>query len=132
MFKFGPVSSLVGNATPGVSDRMSLPKLDFSAIGALIEKLKPGYQEKMDRQKIATVFQLNNQVREVETGREFTVFDVKLGMALLIDSRDNTKMVDWHTSAGHLKGYIADDWELVKAARPAADRSVDLHMAAHA
>lgn len=119
MFKFGPVSSsFVANANLGVSNKLALPKLDFSAIGALIEKMKPGYQDKMDRQKLATVFQLNNEIREVSTGHVFKVFDMKLGIAFLIDARDNVKMVDWHTSAGHLKGYIADDWELVKAARP--------------
>jgi phosphoribosylaminoimidazole (AIR) synthetase len=109
-----------------------MPKLDFSAVGAFIEKLKPGYQDKMDRQKLATVFQLNNEVREVATGHVFKVFDMKLGMAFLIDARDNVKMVDWHTSAGHLKGYIADDWELVKAANSAAEPSVNWHMPAHA
>ena len=134
MFKFGLVSSFVGNATPGVSDKLVLPKLDFSAVGAFIEKLKPGYQDKLDRQKLAAVFQLNNEVREVATNRMFTVFDVKLGVAFLIDAHDNVKMVDWHTSAGHLKGFIADDWELVKAAQPKAATSVGWHIAdaAHA
>jgi hypothetical protein len=131
MLKFATVSSFA-NATPGLGNRLSLPRLDFSAIGAVIEKMKPGYQDKLDRQKLAEVFQLNNEVREVPTGRVFTVFDLKLGVAFLIDSRDNVKMVDWHTSAGHLKGYIADDWELVKAARPAAESSVDTHIASNA
>lgn len=116
MFKFGPTSSFIAAATPVVSQTLQLPKGDVrSSISTFFEKLKPGYQEKMDRQKLASVFQLNNEVRELATGRVFTVFDVKLGVAFLIDARDNVKMVDWHTSAGQLKGYIADDWELVKA-----------------
>ena len=135
MFKFSPASSFLAAATPVVSESLQVPKFDLrSSVGAFIEKLKPGYQDKMDRQKLASVFQLNNEVREVATGYVFTVFDVKLGVAFLIDARDNVKMVDWHTSAGQLKGYIADDWELVKAAPSNAPVAADWQIAgaAHA
>lgn len=115
MFKFGPVSSFVGQEAPGVNGKLHLPKLDFSVVASFFEKLKPGYQEKMDRQKLAEVFQLNNEVREVSTQRVYKVYDVQLGSALLIDANDNVQLVDWHTSSGAFKGYIADDWELVQA-----------------
>jgi hypothetical protein len=119
MFKFAPMSSsFVAQATSGVTAAFRTPRLDFNAIAAFVEKLKPGYQEKMDRQKIASLFQLNNEVRETSTNREYRVYDVRLGLALLIDANDNVQMVDWHTSAGAFKGHIADEWELVKSARP--------------
>lgn len=135
MFKFGPVSSFVAAATPVVSETLQIPKVDIrSTLASFFERMKPGYQAKMDRQKLATVFQLHNEVLELATRRVFTVFDLKEGVAFLIDAHDNVKMVDWHTSAGQLKGYIADDWELVKAAQSQALIAADWQIAgaAHA
>jgi hypothetical protein len=120
MFKFGPNSSFAPSVSQGIREALQLPKVNLGTVSAFIEKLKPGYQEKMDRQKLAAMFQLNNEVRQVATSRVYKVFDLKLGVAFLIDARDDVQMVDWHTSAGQLKGYIADDWELATPIQPQA------------
>lgn len=84
-----------------------------SQLLGFVEKMKPGYQEKLDREKIAAMFQLNKELREAATGRVYRVFDVQVGSALLIDAQENVQMVDWHTSTGLFKGYVADKWDLV-------------------
>lgn len=134
MFKFGPVSSsFVAQENPA-NKEISLPKFDLSSVAAFFERLKPGYREDMARQKLASMFQLNNEVRNFETGRVYTVFDVTLGTALLIDAQENVEMASWFSNAGHFKAYVADDWDLVTAPKstPAAVVEWEYAVAAHA
>jgi len=114
MFNFGTFSSFAP-ATPSNKDK-SLQKLDLSSVKAYLAQFKPGYKAKMCQQKLDTVFQVNNEVRDWN-GNVYKVFDVQLGAALLLDANDTVLMVTWISDTGHLKLEIADDWELVKAAR---------------
>ncbi len=91
--------------------------LNFKPILALLAKLKPVDKEKLRREKLEQLFKVDNQVRCRQTGRQFTVYDVTLGSALLIDARDHVVKANWFTSAGRLRTEIADRWDLV---RPAA------------
>ncbi len=93
--------------------------LNFKSILALLAKLKPVDKEKMRREKLEQLFQVDNQVRCRQTGCLYTVYDVTLGSALMIDARDNVVKANWFTSAGRLRTEIADRWDLVRAATPA-------------
>lgn len=104
-----------------------------SQLASFVQKMTPGYQEKLDREKINLMFQLNKELRESSTGRVYRVFDVQVGSALLIDAYDNVQLVDWHYSNGQFKGYVADKWDLV-VAEPAKAVSTEWELieAAHA
>ncbi len=93
--------------------------LNIKSILSLLAKLKPVDKEKLRREKLEQLFKVDNQVRCRQTGRQYTVYDVTLGSALMIDARDNVVKANWFTSAGRLRTEIADRWDLVSAATPA-------------
>lgn len=89
---------------------------NFGAISSFFAKFKPGYREQVCQRKLDTLFQVDNEVREKNTGRVYKVFDVQLGAALLVDAADNVLMASWLSNLGRLRPEVADRWELVHAA----------------
>lgn len=89
--------------------------LKIGSLSSIIEKLKPVDKEKLRKQKLDELFQVNNQVRSRITGQVYTVYDVQLGSALMIDARDNVMMANWLSSAGRIRTDVADKWDLVKS-----------------
>ncbi|WP_157639741.1 hypothetical protein [Burkholderia ubonensis] len=88
----------------------------FAAISSFFAKFTPGYKEQVCQQKLDKMFQVDNEVREKNTGHVYKVFDVTLGSALMVDAQDNVRMASWLSSLGRLRPEVADKWELVRSA----------------
>lgn len=87
--------------------------LKIGSISSFLAKLKPVDKEKLRQQKLNEIFQVDNEVRCLRTGRVYTVFDVTLGSALMIDKKDNVMKASWLSSAGRIRTEVADQWDLV-------------------
>lgn len=63
--------------------------------------------------KLNAMFQVRNRVRNVQTGIVYTVYELRLGGAFLMDDRDQPLIANWLSSAGRLRTEVADKWTLV-------------------
>ena len=89
--------------------------MSFINIPALVEKIKSLNPEHVRREKLKSLFQVKNRVRSNADGREFTVCEVDVGSALLMDDSENVVYANWITSFGQIRTELANYWELVPA-----------------
>lgn len=89
--------------------------IKISSLLLSVAALKPGYKEKVCQQKLEELFQVDNEVRDKNTGHVYKVYDVTLGTALMVDAQDNVRMASWLSNLGRIKTEVADKWELVRS-----------------
>lgn len=90
--------------------------LQATAVSSFFSNLIPGRRAKRCQEKLADIFKVRNTVRNTQTGAVFSVYDVTLGGAKMVDDGDNLHMTEWLTNDGQLKQEVADQWELVQSA----------------
>lgn len=67
------------------------------------------------KEKIESLFQVDNRVVHRRTGTVFTVCEVGTGQAILLDDQGDPVMTSWFTNGGRLKTEMADAWDIAPA-----------------
>lgn len=62
--------------------------------------------------RLEALFQKGNRVRNLKSGKEFTVAKVDCGCVLLKSDKGHLSLLDLLTGAHTLRTSIADNWEL--------------------
>lgn len=88
--------------------------MKYSTIKNIIRRLTNAGRREIAREHLARVFQVNNRVRNVKTGVEYTVYEVDPDAQAYLESElGEVIMPSWLTASGQFRPEVAAIWELV-------------------
>lgn len=91
--------------------------MSYAALKQFLKNIRRNPEQER-KEKIQRMFQLKNVVRSRRTHVCYTVVEVNLGSAMLMDSAGDVVIIDWFNSLGQVKTALADRWDLVYAGKP--------------
>lgn len=91
--------------------------MSYAALKQFLKDIRRNPEQER-REKIQQMFQLKNVVRSRRTKVCYSVVEVNLGSAMLLDPAGDVIIIDWIDSLGKVKTAIADNWDLVPASTP--------------
>lgn len=91
--------------------------MSYAALKQFLKDIRRNPEQER-REKIQRLFQLHNVIRSRRTKVCYSVVEVNLGSAMLMDPAGEVIIIDWINSLGHVKTAVADNWDLVPASLP--------------
>lgn len=91
--------------------------MSYAALKQFLKDIRRNPEQER-REKIQQLFQMHNVIRSRRTKVCYSVVEVNLGSAMLLDSKGDVIIIDWIDSLGKVKTAIADNWDLVPTSAP--------------
>lgn len=91
--------------------------MSYAALKQFLKDIRRNPEQER-REKIQRLFQMHNVIRSRRTKVCYSVVEVNLGSAMLMDPKGEVIIIDWINALGHVKTAVADNWDLIPVSLP--------------